>query len=67
MNKFKGFLYGIVASSTFGFLPLFTLPVMGGGVNDIQHLKLSYAVCLDTCGCTDADWTCEFLQRILKN
>ena len=26
MNKFKGFLYGMTASATFGLLPLFTLP-----------------------------------------
>ena len=39
MNKFKGFLYGIVASSTFGLLPLFTLPVMGEGVTTFSILS----------------------------
>lgn len=40
MNKFKGFLYGIMASSTFGLLPLFTLPVMGEGLT--TFIILSY-------------------------
>ena len=39
MNKFKGFLYGIVASSTFGLLPLFTLPVMGEGLMTFSILS----------------------------
>lgn len=39
MNKFKGFLYGIVASSTFGLLPLFTLPVMGEGLATFSILS----------------------------
>ena len=39
MNKFKGFLYGIVASSTFGLLPLFTLPVMGEGLTTFTILS----------------------------
>ncbi len=39
MNKFKGFLYGIVASSTFGLLPLFTLPVMGEGLTTFSILN----------------------------
>ena len=39
MNKFKGFLYGIVASSTFGLLPLFTLPVMGEGLTTLSILS----------------------------
>lgn len=39
MNKFKGFLYGIVASSTFGLLPLFTLPVMGEGLTIFSILS----------------------------
>ena len=32
MNKFKGFLYGMTASATFGLLPLFTLPTMAEGM-----------------------------------
>lgn len=32
MNKFKGFLYGMTASATFGLLPLFTLPMMAEGM-----------------------------------
>lgn len=39
MNRFKGFLYGIVASSTFGLLPLFTLPVMGEGLTTFSILS----------------------------
>lgn len=39
MNKFKGFLYGIVASSTFGLLPLFTLPVMAEGLTTFSILS----------------------------
>lgn len=39
MNKFKGFLYGIVASSTFGLLPLFTLPVMSEGLTTFSILS----------------------------
>ncbi len=39
MNKFKGFLYGIVASSTFGLLPLFTLPMMGEGLTTFSILS----------------------------
>ena len=39
MNKFKCFLYGIVASSTFGLLPLFTLPVMGEGLTTFSILS----------------------------
>ena len=39
MNKFKGFLYGIVASATFGLLPLFTLPVMGEGLTTFSILS----------------------------
>lgn len=39
MNKFRGFLYGIVASSTFGLLPLFTLPVMGEGLTTFSILS----------------------------
>ena len=39
MNKFKGFLYGIVASYTFGLLPLFTLPVMGEGLTTFSILS----------------------------
>ena len=39
MDKFKGFLYGIVASSTFGLLPLFTLPVMGEGLTTFSILS----------------------------
>lgn len=31
MNRFKGFLYGMIASSTFGLLPLFTLPIRAEG------------------------------------
>mgnify|MGYP003376101011 FL=1 len=32
MNKFKGYFYGIATSVTFGLIPLFTLPLMGMGM-----------------------------------
>ena len=32
MNRFQGFFFGMLASSTFGLLPLFTLPIMAGGM-----------------------------------
>ncbi len=32
MNRFKGVLYGISTSVTFGLIPLFTLPLMGRGM-----------------------------------
>lgn len=32
MNSFKGFLYGIITSVTFGLIPLFTLPLMREGL-----------------------------------
>lgn len=33
MNKISGFLYGILSSSSFGLIPLFTLPLMQWGMN----------------------------------
>lgn len=32
MNNLKGFIYGIVSSSTFGLIPLFTLPLIAQGM-----------------------------------
>jgi drug/metabolite transporter (DMT)-like permease len=32
MNSLKGFLYGLATSVTFGLIPLFTLPLMKGGM-----------------------------------
>ena len=32
MNKFKGFVNGIISSATFGMIPLFSLPVLGAGM-----------------------------------
>lgn len=32
MGNFKGFLFGILSSATFGLIPLFTLPVMAQGM-----------------------------------
>ena len=32
MNRFRGFFFGMLASSAFGLLPLFTLPIMAGGM-----------------------------------
>ena len=32
MNSFKGFVYGIITSVTFGLIPLFTLPLMREGL-----------------------------------
>lgn len=33
MLSLKGFLYAIVTSSTFGLIPLFTVPLLHGGMN----------------------------------
>lgn len=33
MNSFKGFVYGIITSVTFGLIPLFTLPLMREGLS----------------------------------
>lgn len=33
MHKFKGYTYGVITSMTFGLIPLFTLPLMGDGMN----------------------------------
>lgn len=38
MFSMKGFLAALVTSSTFGLLPLFTLPVMGDGMNVLAIL-----------------------------
>ena len=45
MNKFKGFLFGMTASSTFGLLPLFTLPIMSEGLttNSILCYRMLFA------------------------
>lgn len=32
MDRFKGFVYGMIAASTFGLIPLFTLPTMAEGL-----------------------------------
>ena len=32
MNKFNGFLYGLLSSASFGLIPLFTIPVMWQGM-----------------------------------
>ena len=32
MDRFKGFVYGMIAASTFGLIPLFTLPMMAEGL-----------------------------------
>lgn len=48
MNKFKGFLFGMTASSTFGLLPLFTLPIMSEGLttNSILCYRMLFASAL---------------------
>lgn len=33
MNSLKGFIYGIITSITFGLIPLFSLPLMRGGMS----------------------------------
>ena len=32
MNRFKGFFFGMLASASFGLIPLFTLPMMQEGL-----------------------------------
>lgn len=44
MQRFRGFVMGIVASGTFGLLPLFTLPLMGEGMS-VQTI-LAYRILL---------------------
>ena len=45
MNRFQGFFFGMLASSTFGLLPLFTLPIMAGGMttNSILTYRMFFA------------------------
>lgn len=33
MLSFKGFLYAVITSATFGLIPLFTIPLLHGGMN----------------------------------
>ena len=33
MNKFNGFLYGLLSSASFGLIPLFTIPAMREGMH----------------------------------
>ena len=33
VNKFKGYVYGIITSVTFGMIPLFSLPLMAKGMS----------------------------------
>lgn len=48
MNRFQGFLYGMIASSTFGLLPLFTLPMMAEGMttDSILSYRMLFASAL---------------------
>ena len=32
MKKFKGLLLAMLASATFGFIPLFSIPLLGSGI-----------------------------------
>ena len=45
MNRFQGFFFGMLASSTFGLLPLFTLPIMEGEMttNSILTYRMFFA------------------------
>lgn len=47
-SKLKGYIYGIVASATYGMLPLFTLPLYGAGMDPFSVLFFRYliAVCI---------------------
>lgn len=47
-NKLKGYIYGIIASATYGMLPLFTLPLYGAGMDPFSVLFFRYliAVCI---------------------
>ena len=47
-SKLKGYIYGIIASATYGMLPLFTLPLYGAGMDPFSVLFFRYliAVCI---------------------
>lgn len=44
MNKLKGAAYGLISSSTFGLIPLFTLPVLKSGVGVHSILFYRYLI-----------------------
>lgn len=46
MKKFSGFLYGLLSSASFGFIPLFTIPVMRIGMdfNSILVYRFLFAM-----------------------
>ena len=46
MNKstFKGFLYGLLSSSTFGLIPLFTLPLIAAGLQFPSILMYRFVI-----------------------
>lgn len=51
MNSFKGFIYGIMTSVTFGLIPLFTLPLMAKGMHFESILFYRFVIATIALGC----------------
>lgn len=51
MNKFNGFLYGLLSSASFGLIPLFTIPAMHRGMNFESILFYRFLFATIALGC----------------
>lgn len=51
MNKFNGFLYGLLSSASFGLIPLFTIPAMHRGMNFESILFYRFLFATTALGC----------------
>lgn len=51
MNKFNGFLYGLLSSASFGLIPLFTIPAMRQGMNFESILFYRFLFACIALGC----------------
>lgn len=51
MNKFNGFLYGLLSSASFGLIPLFTIPAMRHGMNFESILFYRFLFATIALGC----------------
>lgn len=51
MNKFSGFLYGLLSSASFGLIPLFTIPAMHRGMNFESILFYRFLFATIALGC----------------
>ena len=50
-DNFKGIVYAILSSSTFGFAPFFTLMLIGGGLSSFEVLFYRWGVASLALGC----------------